>query len=365
MKKIIWLFVAVGLAGGVHLELRKAEKHRRVAAGLCAEPASRPAQAQARAEGMEIDSHGCILAPSAVQDTIARAAPAALSVSPPPANLALARAGFSTRVVGAAWPREALPVAPPELFVRSDYASGKYLDMPAYVSPDPKDGKRHPAIIWLSGGDFSSFGKFWEPGSPDNDQSARQFREAGLVMMFPSLRGSANNASRPEFFFGEVDDVLAAAEHLARLPYVDPQRIYLGGHSTGGTLALLVAESSPRFKAVFALGPVEHALDYPRSLFPLSERGMDAREARLRSPVEWLAGISTPTFLIEGMEAPGNAAALDALCKRSSNPLVQCIAVPGQNHFSVIAPAARVIAAKLAIEVPGIPFSLRADQMQK
>ena len=36
---------------------------------------------------------------------------------------------------------------------------------------------------------------------------------------------------------------------LAAQPYVDPARIYLGGHSTGGTLALLVAECSETFRA--------------------------------------------------------------------------------------------------------------------
>ena len=59
------------------------------------------------------------------------------------------------------------------------------------------------------------------------------------IMMFPTLRGGNTNPGAREYLLGEVDDVLAAAEHLARLPYVDPQRIYLGGHSTGGTLALL------------------------------------------------------------------------------------------------------------------------------
>ena len=75
-------------------------------------------------------------------------------------------------------------------------------------------------------------------------------------MMYPSLRGGNNNPGHMESFFGEVDDVLAARALLAKLPYVDPERIYLGGHSTGGTLALLVAECSGAFRGVFAFGPV-------------------------------------------------------------------------------------------------------------
>ena len=44
-------------------------------------------------------------------------------------------------------------------------------------------------------------------------------------MMFPTLRGGNTDIrGRKEFFYGEVDDVHAAANHLARLPYVDPAR---------------------------------------------------------------------------------------------------------------------------------------------
>jgi hypothetical protein len=40
-------------------------------------------------------------------------------------------------------------------------------------------------------------------------------------MMFPSLRGGNDNPGAREGFYGEVDDVVAASEFLARQPYVD------------------------------------------------------------------------------------------------------------------------------------------------
>jgi dipeptidyl aminopeptidase/acylaminoacyl peptidase len=51
-------------------------------------------------------------------------------------------------------------------------------------------------------------------------------------------------------------------------------RIYLGGHSTGGTLALLVAESSDRFRSVFAFGPTDDIRGYGQENlpFPISNR---------------------------------------------------------------------------------------------
>ena len=34
-------------------------------------------------------------------------------------------------------------------------------------------------------------------------------------------------------FYGELEDLDSAREYLASLPYVDPKRIYVVGHSTG------------------------------------------------------------------------------------------------------------------------------------
>ena len=136
---------------------------------------------------------------------------------------------------------EPVPVPPARLFRLVHYAS-PIGNLAAYVSQPPASGTKHPAMIWIFGGFGNGIGETaWEAASPANDQSARAFREAGIVTMYPSLRGGNNNPGYPEGFYGEVDDVLAAADYLARQPFVDPRRLYLGGHSTGGTLALLVA----------------------------------------------------------------------------------------------------------------------------
>src|SRR5262249_9302147 len=175
------------------------------------------------------------------------------SVTPPPGhpdlNLTLteARRGYQAKPVRQASAREPVPEPPAGIFrlVRYESPAGK---LAAYVSPDPRDGKKHPAIIWITGGDCNSIDEgCWKEGPASNDQSASAFRKAGMLMMFPSLRGGNDNPGTREGFFGEVDDVLAAADYLAGQDYVDPKRIYLGGHSTGGTLVLLTAQSSHPF----------------------------------------------------------------------------------------------------------------------
>ncbi|MFT5526853.1 MAG: hypothetical protein ACI9HK_004833, partial [Pirellulaceae bacterium] len=172
--------------------------------------------------------------------------------------LSEARKGFVTKIVKAGE-----SAGPPDVPTGADFELIRYQSpvgkLAAYVTGDPADGKKHPAIVWITGGDNNSIGDIWSPMPRSNDQSASGFRKAGIVMMFPSQRGGNDNPGKREGFYGEVDDILAATEHLEKLPYVDPDQIYLGGHSTGGTMVMVVAACSDRFRAVFALGPVAAA----------------------------------------------------------------------------------------------------------
>jgi len=259
------------------------------------------------------------------------------------ASLVEARKGFQSRLVRRKEEKEPVDEPPPKIFSKVQYESavGK---LPAYLTPDPKDGKKHPAIIWITGGDCNSIGDVWSEQKPDNDQTAGAYRKAGLVMMFPALRGGNDNPGQKEGFLGEVDDVVAAADFLAKQAYVDPSRIYLGGHSTGGTLVLLVAECSDRFRAVFSFGPVDDVAGYGPEYLPFDFRVR--REVELRSPVHWLSAIKSPVFVFEGTRQ-GNLTSLQAMSRVSKNPNVHFYPVRGATHFSLLAPTNKLIASKI------------------
>lgn len=265
-------------------------------------------------------------------------------------TLAQARAGQRTHVHDALLPearmaQTPLPRPPSALFVPMPYTSNG-MALTAFATPDPRDGARHPAIVWLTGGDTNSLDDFWTEGNARNDQSASAFRKAGMVMVFPTLRGGNTNPGQREYFWGEVDDVVAAIAQTARLPYVDPQRIYLGGHSTGGTLALLVAATGINLRGVFAFGPVADPSDYP---LPVRWNQLDALERQLRAPQHWLHAIKAPAWIIEGAEAPGNRGSVETLCAPPQARRVQCALVAGKNHFSVLQPTTRALAAQLIL----------------
>jgi dienelactone hydrolase len=249
------------------------------------------------------------------------------------------------------------PPAPPARVLRLVHYPSPAGTMAAYLTP-PAGGGRHSAIVWITGGDCNSISDVWTPMPADNDQTAAAFRAAGIVTMYPALRGGNDNPGFRELFYGEVDDILAAADWLAQQPDVDPQRIYLGGHSTGGTLALLTAERSPRFRATFVFGPVRDIRGYGRLLpAPLG----DETQARLRSPGYWLDSIASPVFAFEG-DHRANTGELRSFATLNHNPQAHFQLVPGADHFSILAPATALVARKILADRGGTPDIAFGDE---
>lgn len=254
-----------------------------------------------------------------------------------------ARKGFTSQLVNRGGGRDPVDEPPPNVFRKVTYPSAVG-NLPAYLTPDPADGTLRPGIVWITGGDCNSIGEVWDPQPASNDQTAAQYRTAGVRMFFPSLRGGNTNPGKKEGFLGEVDDVIAAAKFFSEQPGMDPKRIYIGGHSTGGTLALLVAESAAGFRAVFCFGPADDVSNYPNEYTPFNTG--DAKEIKLRSPIHWLGSVTTPTFVIEGA-SQGNADSVRAMKGATTNPKLTFLVVSGKDHFSVLAGANAVIAKKI------------------
>jgi dipeptidyl aminopeptidase/acylaminoacyl peptidase len=178
----------------------------------------------------------------------------------PPEDYAQARSRFQTKLVRKGpSPQRALPVKPPTGVTEIEYPSGE-LRLKAWVNR-PKDEKsKYPAILFLHGG--------FAFGAGDWDQT-KPYRDAGFVVLAPMLRGENGQAGAFSYFYDEVDDVLAAAEYLSKQPYVDANRLFVAGHSVGGTMTLLAALASNRFRAAASFdgapywGPFTEAKDLP------------------------------------------------------------------------------------------------------
>jgi len=261
-----------------------------------------------------------------------------------------ARKGFVAVSKISGFQPDGAPFVPPKeklAVVRYDSPAGK---LAAYQSPDPGDGKKRPAVILVHGG-WGGIGEY-EATDP---AWAPLFLDAGFVVFVPSWRAECDNPGRFEMFLGEVDDLLAAVDHVAKLPYVDASRIYMAGHSTGGTMTMLAAEATTRIRAAFALGGcpdlgalIQRGGMYKVHAFPED----DPREAWMRSPIHFVPTLKTPTFYFEGQSSPypQDARRMERLAAAAKAPFHAFI-VKGGDHFDVVGPALRLVCAKIRDDV--------------
>ncbi len=245
-----------------------------------------------------------------------------------PEDYRTARSKFKTRLVrkGPA-PQEFQPLTLPRGVQVVAYTREPALK--ALVGPIPTGAKKSPAVLFLHGG-FAMDGSDWEASQP--------FRDAGYVVMTPLLRGENGQAGSYSMFYDELTDVLAAGEALAALPFVDKDRVYVAGHSVGGTLALLSALSSHRFRAAASFSGSCDQVAWSsgqQELIPFDPS--DIKELQMRSPIAFATSFQCPTRIYYGSEESlfAGMSQHTARLARAKNLDVEAVKVPG-DHFSAL-----------------------------
>jgi dienelactone hydrolase len=247
-------------------------------------------------------------------------------------DYAQARQHFQTKLLrqGAA-PQAGRIERPPPGVREVPYQSGN-LRLRAWVSAAPPDGRRQPAVLFLHGG-FAFGADDWEQTLP--------FRNAGFAVMAPTLRGENGLPGSYSMFYNEVEDVLAAAETLARLPYVDSNRLYIAGHSVGGTLTMLASMTSNRFRAAASFSGSPDQVSWARGqaeLVPFDPN--DKEEFRMRSPMAFPRSFKCPLRIYYGSREvffASNSQTTAKLAKAAGRD-VEALSVPG-DHMTMVEPA--------------------------
>lgn len=259
---------------------------------------------------------------------------------------------FKTQIINDSFDNTEAPwEAPAEIFNVVKYPA-KLGDMYAYLTPPPANKKNKlPAVIWLNGG-YGGIGGddyFWTPQPVENDQTGATFRDPNMVLMIPSFRGENTNPGRYEMFYGELEDLDSAREYLASLPYVDPKRIYVVGHSTGGTRALLASEYSDKFRAIFSLGgiPDLKLRTEGRMMVELPFDKNNKEEFNVRSVYRYIKSIKTPTFYFEGHDYFWDEFnQLRVVAMEHDIPL-KIYNIKNGDHFNIIVPVSQLIKEKI------------------
>ncbi|MEQ1886137.1 MAG: S9 family peptidase [Bryobacteraceae bacterium] len=170
-------------------------------------------------------------------------------------------------------------------------------------------GKKYPVIFLLHGGPQGSWGEAWS-----YRWNPQVFAGAGYVVVMPNPRGSTGYGQK---FIDEIngdwggrayEDVMAVADAVARLPYVDANRMAAGGGSYGGYMANWLLGHTTRFKALVSHAGVfdlaSEARETEELWFPTWEfRGMplDSPEVYTKwSPSNYARDFKTPTLVIHG-----------------------------------------------------------------
>jgi dipeptidyl aminopeptidase/acylaminoacyl peptidase len=201
-------------------------------------------------------------------------------------DYAQARARFRSKLLRQGpSPQPWSPVKPPAGVAEVEYPSGD-LRLKAWVNRPAEAGHKHPAVLFLHGG--YAFGL-------DDWAVSQPFRDAGFVVLTPVLRAENGQPGAFTLFYDELDDVLAAADFLSQQSYVDEKHFYVAGSSAGGTLALLAAEASRRFRAAasFSASP-DQALLVRHAKLELPFDKENPRELQLRSPLAYAASFKCP-----------------------------------------------------------------------
>ena len=170
--------------------------------------------------------------------------------------------------------------------------------------------KKHPAIVWIhgSGSDQNFLG--WHPGSYRMYYSASVYlAQQGYVIITPDYRGSSGFsrdwATGVHMGLGIKDsaDVLASADYLKTLPYVDPDRIAVWGLSYGGYLTLSAMTQDPTlFKAGINVAGVVDWATYgagyttPRLGTPVENPGVYRESA----PIYFMDKLARPLLVLHG-----------------------------------------------------------------
>lgn len=284
-------------------------------------------------------------------------------------DLQTAREGFTTKRVASGFKASGpAPTPPAEIFEMVHYPSpaGK---LAAYLTPDPGDGKKRPAVLWAHGG-YNGIGSYlWIVRSRNNDQSANASRAAGCVVMCPSWRNENDNPGKYELFFGELADLLAARDYLASLPYVDPERIYLAGHDTGGTLTLLAATATDKFRAAFSFGgaPDMHKFLLSGAVSNIPFDPKNPQEVRLRSATLFAVAIRRPTFYFgsDDNSFGQDAVVMEERAKKAGAPF-HAFNVRDGTHYDILDPITRLIARKILQDTGDeCNIAFTAEEVQK
>ena len=177
-----------------------------------------------------------------------------------------------------------------------------WLMKPADFDPS----KKYPMVLWIHGGPWSmydvSFNWAWQ-----------NFAANGYAVLWMNPRGSTGygqkfvNGIQHSYPGKDYDDLMAAVDAAIAKGFIDPRNLFVCGGSGGGVLTAWIVGKTDRFRAAVSMRPVINWHSFVGTTdgaswyrqfqkFPWE----DPAEYAARSPLHYVANVTTPTMLMTG-----------------------------------------------------------------
>ncbi len=169
-----------------------------------------------------------------------------------------------------------------------------------------EEGKKYPMLLWIHGGPVSMYTVGW-------NWNWQNFAADGYAVLWMNPRGSTGYGQ--EFVNGinylypgkDFDDLMAGVDAAIDRGFIDEDNLFVTGSSGGGVLTAWIVGHTDRFRAAVSQRPVidwhsfvgttDGASWYRRFRSMPWEDPMEYAE---RSPLHYVANVTTPTMMLSG-----------------------------------------------------------------
>ncbi len=197
---------------------------------------------------------------------IGRRAPSVASTGPVDSPLPVATVATPT-FPDLGTPRVLQPSGARMWFIKMPPAAGpgQSMAMRVYLPPTDAPHQSLPCVLVAPAGTNLLVGN--DMDADDYHAETLPYVEAGMAVIFYSLDGGIDMQQATDAQFAAAYQKFRAAQAgvvngrnalefaLAKLPQVDPRRVYTAGHSSAGTVSLLMAAHEPRLAGAIAYAP--------------------------------------------------------------------------------------------------------------
>ena len=169
-------------------------------------------------------------------------------------------------------------------------------------------GKKYPMVLWIHGGPWSMYDVGFNWGY-------QNFASQGYAVLYTNPRGSTGygqdfvNGIQYAYPGKDFDDLMAGVDAAVGKGFIDEQNLFVCGGSGGGVLTAWIVGHTDRFAAAVSMRPVIdwHSFvgttDGPSWYRQFQKYPWeDPMEYAVRSPLHYVANVTTPTMVMTGEE---------------------------------------------------------------